>query len=336
MSMTKALPIEQAEHITVRWPRFGELARQMAAVRAADIEQCLAEQRSNGGLLGERLIARGLLTAADADEIVARQAQWVARSLRVELDGSGFPRPETLSLCLPAFNEQDNIAATLRSARTILPHYVGGFEIVVVDDGSRDETAKRVAAVAQSDPRVRLIRHNRNQGYGAAVTSGLRAAMGDLVMFADSDGQFNFLDVAHLLVQLRGNDLVVGYRRNRAEGWRRRLNAWAWARLVGTVLGVRLRDLDCAFKLFRRELIERLQMTSAGACINAEIMTQCVHGGLRFHEVPVSHYPRHAGAATGARLKVIARAFGELPALRKYRHQRLPPAGSRPPRARAA
>lgn len=325
-----------AEQINVRWPRFGELARQMAAVRAADIEHCLAQQRAGGGLLGERLIARGLITAADADEIVARQAQWVARSLRGELEGPGFPRPEMLSLCLPAFNEQDNIAATLRSARAILPHYVGGFEIVVVDDGSRDETVKRVAAVAQSDPRVRLIRHPRNLGYGAAVTSGLRAAAGELVMFADSDGQFNFLDVAHLLVHLRGHDLVVGFRRSRADRWPRRLNAWAWGRLVGGVLGVRVRDLDCAFKLFRRELLDRLRLTSTGACINAEIMAQCVHGGLEFQEVPVSHYPRHTGAATGARLKVIARAFGELPALRKYRQQQLPPAGPRPPRARAA
>lgn len=334
--MTASLPVRPIEQQSVRWPRFGEFARQLGKVRAADIDACLAEQRSGGGLLGELLIGRGLLSPEDADEIVARQAQWVARSLRAEFDGPGFPRPETLSLCLPAFNEQDNIAATLRSARAILPHYVGGFEIVVVDDGSRDETAKRVAAVAQNDPRVRLIRHNGNRGYGAAVTSGLQAATGNLVMFADSDGQFNFLDVAHLLVNLRGNELVAGFRRNRADRWPRKVNAWAWGCLVGGVLGVRMRDLDCAFKLFRRELVDRLQMTSTGACINAEIMAQCVHSGLRFNEVPVSHYPRHTGAATGARLRVIARAFGELPSLRKYRKRRLPPAGALPPRARAA
>lgn len=334
--MTRSQRIERAEYLNFGWPRFGEFARQVAPVRAADIDHCLAQQRSGGGLLGELLVDRGLLSPADIEEIVARQAQWVAKSLRAELDGPGFPRPETLSLCLPAFNEQDNIGATLRSARAILPHFVRGCEIVVVDDGSRDDTAKRVAAVAQSDPRVRLIRHSRNQGYGAAVTSGLRAATGDLVMFADSDGQFNFLDVGHLLVHLGDNDLVVGFRRNRAEGWRRRANAWAWGRLVRAVLGVGLRDLDCAFKLFRRELVDRLRMTATGACINAEIMAQCVHADLAFREVPVSHYPRHAGAATGARFQVIARAFRELPALRAYRHQPLAPAGSRPSRARAA
>ncbi len=334
--MTATLSLRHAERLSVRWPRFGEFARQVGKVRVADLEDCLAEQHTGGGLLGELLIRRGLLSPADADEIVARQAQWVARSLRAEFDGPGFPRPETLSLCLPAFNEQDNITATLRSARAILPHYVAGFEIVVVDDGSRDETAKRVTAVAQNDSRVRLIRHEVNRGYGAAVTTALRAATGELVMFADSDGQFNFLDVAHLLVYLGGNDLVVGFRRSRADRWPRKLNAWAWGRLVGGVLGVRMRDLDCAFKLFRRELVGRLQTTSTGACINAEIMTQCVHSGLPFNEVPVSHYPRHTGAATGARLKVIARAFGELPSLRKYRGRRLPPAGSLPARSRAA
>lgn len=334
--MTATLPIGQAEAMNVCWPRFGEFARQIGRVRAADINDCLIEQRAGGGLLGELLIRRGLLSPADADEIVARQAQWVARSLGAEFEGPGFPRPETLSLCLPAFNEQDNITATLRSARAILPHYVSGFEIVVVDDGSRDETARRVSAVAQNDPRVRLVRHSGNRGYGAAVTSGLQAATGDLVMFTDSDGQFNFLDVAHLLVHLGNNDLVAGFRRNRADRWPRKVNAWAWGRLVGGVLGVRMRDLDCAFKLFRRDLVARLCLTSTGACINAEIMAQCVHGGVQFNEVPVSHYPRHAGAATGARLKVIARAFGELPSLRKYRKRSLPPAGTLPPRARAA
>lgn len=257
--------------------------------------------------------------------ILRWQARWLARSLRRQIAPRRFPYPATLSLCLPALNEQDNIAATLHSALAILPWFVARLEIIVVDDGSSDATAERVREVAAADQRVRLLRHEINRGYGAAVTSGLRAARGDLVMFADSDGQFNFLDVARLLVALGDNDLVIGYRRRRADHARRRFNAWLWGRLVRVILGFNVRDLDCAYKLFRRETLQRLRLTSLGACINAEIMAQCVWGGLRFSEIPVGHFPRLAGVQTGAHWRVIARALGELPSLRRYRRRPLLP-----------
>jgi glycosyltransferase involved in cell wall biosynthesis len=219
----------------------------------------------------------------------------------------------------------------------VLPRYVERFEIVVVDDGSRDLTAARVAEAARRDPRVRLVRHERNRGYGAALTTALRAATGELLMFTDSDGQFNFLDAARLLVRMGDADFVIGYRDERADNRRRRLNAWLWGWLVRCVLGVSVRDLDCAFKIFRRETLERLQLTTPGACINAEILAQCVWGGLRFEEVAVAHYPRLAGAQTGGSLKVIARALCELPALRKYRRRPLlPRPAALPSRSHAA
>jgi hypothetical protein len=116
-------------------------------------------------------------------------------------------------------------------------------------------------------------------------------------------------------------DVVVGYRYRRADPWHRLLNAWDWNRLIRFVLGVRIRDLDCAFKLFRREVIDRLRLAATGAAINAEIMVQCARGGLRIAEVPVAHYPRCHGAPTGAALRVIAKAFRELPRLWKYRYE---------------
>jgi glycosyltransferase involved in cell wall biosynthesis len=230
--------------------------------------------------------------------------------------------PGKLSLCLPAYNEQGCIAETLAEALKILSPLVTSLEVIVVDDGSRDATAERVAEIKARDFPVRLIRHERNRGYGAAVTSGLRAATGDLVMFADSDGQFNFADVRQLLARLPDNDFVVGYRRKRVESLQRRLNAWAWGRLVRLLYGVRVRDLDCAFKLFRREVIDRLQLTAGGACINAELMCQCQRAGFRFAEVPVEHHPRQGGRSTGSSLAVIARAFRELP---RIQTEPLPP-----------
>ncbi|HVW37771.1 MAG TPA: hypothetical protein VHB99_10720, partial [Pirellulales bacterium] len=135
----------------------------------------------------------------------------------------------------------------------------------------------------------------------------------------DSDGQFDFLDAAALLARLQDHDLTIGYRWQRAETGLRRLNAWAWGALVSLMLGVRVRDLDCAFKLFRRETLARLQLTSTGACINAEIMIQCVQAGMHYFELPVRHFPRVGGTATGSKASVVARAFRELPKLRRYR-----------------
>ncbi len=221
--------------------------------------------------------------------------------------------PGKLSLCMPAYNEEACIADTIGSALTELTSLCTALEVIVVDDGSRDQTAVRVEAIAKRDPRVRLVRHRQNRGYGSAVNSGLLAARGDLVMFADSDGQFNFGDVRRLLVCLPGNDFVIGYRHRRVESVRRRLNAWAWGRLVWLAYGVRARDLDCAFKVFRREVIDRLRLTATGACINAELMCQCRRAGFRFAEVPVEHLPRVGGQPTGSSLKVITRAFRELP-----------------------
>lgn len=307
------------EPIEMEHPRLGQFALQTGLVSAADLSACLAEQRAGGGLLGERLVARGLLSREQVAELLGRQAEWVACTWKAALAPIRFPYPAFLSLCLPAYNEQENILATLTGARAVLPHFVERFEIVVVDDGSRDETAALVERTIGRDARVRLVRHECNRGYGAAVTTGLRAAAGDLIMFADSDGQFNFLDIARLLVALRGVEFVIGYRHRRADNLRRRLNAWLWGRLVRASLGVEVRDLDGAFKLFRRDVIDRLELTASGACINAQILAQCIGSGLPFAEIPVAHYPRKAGAATGANLRVILRAFRELPSLRKNR-----------------
>lgn len=300
-------------------PTFGDFARQMGGVRSAEIELAAAHQREHGGRLGDILVQRGRLQSGLIREILQQQARWVARSMSAEFTGRRLPLPASLSVCLPCYNEQENIASTLDSACAILPEFVTQFEVICVNDGSKDNTSQVIADYARHDARVRLVQHDRNRGYGASVTSGLRAATCDLVMFTDSDGQFNLLDVVQLLAHLGDRELVIGYRHRRADKAIRLLNAWGWNRLVRLVLGVKVRDLDCAFKLFRRPLVQRLQLTSRGACINAEILVQCVRGGLAFAEVPVSHHPRFHGTPTGANFKVIAKAFRELPALWKYR-----------------
>jgi hypothetical protein len=319
-------------------PPFGQFARQVVGLRTDQLADCLQEQIRRGGRLGEILRARGMISRPQIAQVLQLQAAWVVHTLRPDLAPAAFPFPAFFSLCIPAYNEQDNIEDTLDAACAVLPHFVTAFEIVVVDDGSRDATADLVAGYSRLEPRVRLVRHEQNRGYGAAVSTALRAAHGDLVAFTDSDGQFSFLDLPLFLTRLDHHDVVIGYRHKRADSWLRSFNAWGWNWAIRLMLGVWVKDLDCAFKLFRREVLDQLHLTSTGATINAEILAQCFRRGVRIREIPVTHWPRYAGRPTGANLKVILKAFRDLPRMWKYRYPIAPvPAanGKSTPRATA-
>jgi hypothetical protein len=329
---TLLVPTRHSRHsIPLRRPHFGELAQQVAGVRTRDLQVVLDEQQRDGGRLGDLLITHGLLNYDQVREVLRLQAQWLAATHRADVAPYGLPDPRSLSLCMPAYNEAENIESCIDAAVTVLPEFFRDFEVVVVNDGSRDNTAQIVQDYHQRDNRVRLVNHSVNRGYGAAVTSGLRGATGDLICFTDGDGQFSPLDVLQLLIALDDADVAIGYRYQRADVGARKLNAWAWNRLIRLILGVRVRDLDCAFKLFTRAVIDRLELTAQGACINAEILVQCVRLGCQIREVPVMHYPRYRGAPTGANLKVIAKAFRELPQLWKYRSIQSSPLGQPTP-----
>jgi Glycosyl transferase family 2 len=299
-------------------PRFGELASQLYGVKSAAIERGLETQRAEGGRLGEILRKQGLLDREQVKGILRAQASWAAREMNKGAPPI-FPFKEPFALCLPAYNEQDNIEDTLDAACAILPEFVERFELVVVDDGSKDQTGPVLARFAEQEPRLRIVKHPENRGYGAALTSALRASQGDLVCILDSDGQFSLLNLPELLLRTDTADVVIGYRKKRADSPIRLLNAWAWNRLMRVLLGITARDLDCAFKVFRQDTVQNLSLTSRGACISAEILVQCLRWGLKIAEVPVDHYPRSHGAPSGAALRVIAKAFRELPHLMKYR-----------------
>lgn len=256
-------------------------------------------------------------------EILRSQAQWAARMRSHDMAPEEFPLTRPFSLCLPCYNEADVIGDVLAGACAVLPEFVEEFEVVVVDDGSRDKTAEVVSSWSARDPRVRLVRHERNRGYGAAVATALQAAHGDLICMTDGDGQFNLLDLPQLLVDAQQADVVVGYRHSRADNGIRKFNAHSWKWLIRCLMGLRVRDLDCAFKLFPRWVVDSLQLRAEGACISAEILTQCSRGGLTICEVPVNHFPRSAGKPTGANLSVVLKAFRELPIVWQYR--KMPP-----------
>ena len=222
-----------------------------------------------------------------------------------------------ISIVLPCHDEEANVAAAVRMACRAGRMYAQAYEVIVVDDGSRDATNAVATRLAAGDPHVHVVAHPRNRGYGAALRTGIEAAQQPWVLLTDADLQFDLVDLAGFVPLAADHDLIAGYRMKRNDPRRRRLAAAAWNRLVSVVLGFRVRDVDCAFKLIRRELLEELELTSSGAAISAELLARSRARGARICEHGVRHLPRNAGRQSGLRPRVVVRAFAELLRLRR-------------------
>lgn len=230
------------------------------------------------------------------------------------------PRVPRLSYFFPAHNEEANLAGLVEEALATLPGLADTFEIIAVDDGSRDATANIAEALVEQHPGVvRLVRHPVNLGYGAALRSGFGAARYELIAFTDGDRQFRVADLGRLTSRLAAADapdVVAGFRIKRADPLVRTLYARAY-RLANRVLfGLRVTDVDCACKLFRRDALDGLRVESGGAFFSAELLIKLQAAGQRVVEVGVPHYPRTAGSATGAKPRVVLRAIRDFWLLR--------------------
>lgn len=223
----------------------------------------------------------------------------------------------SVSVFFPCFNEQDNITKLVEKTLAVLEGVTSDFEILIVNDGSSDETGKRADALAKAHTQVRAIHHETNLGYGAALQSGFREASKDLIFYTDGDGQFDVAEMPALVDLIGECDIVSCYRLNRQDPLIRKINGWCWTRLVCLVFGLRMRDIDCAFKLYRRHVFEGMPLRSTGALIDTEVMARATRKGYRIKQTGVHHYPRTAGEQTGANLRVVLRAFVELFHLRK-------------------
>ena len=222
-----------------------------------------------------------------------------------------------LSVFFPCHNEEDNIAALVPKTLTVLAQISDDYEVIIVNDGSTDETAQVAEALAGQDPKVRVVTHAINQGYGSALQSGFRAATKEWVFYTDGDGQFDIAELPGLLEWTDQADIITCFRIERAESGLRRFNAWAWSQLVSRLFKLNIRDIDCAFKLYKREIFDVIEMRSTGALIDAEILARARNAGYTLVQTGVHHYPRRAGTQSGASLKVIFRAFRELLKLRQ-------------------
>ncbi|MEZ4523062.1 MAG: glycosyltransferase family 2 protein [Thermomicrobiales bacterium] len=217
----------------------------------------------------------------------------------------------TLSVVLPAFNEADNIEAVVKRSSQVLEPLVPSFEIIIVNDGSADGTGRIIDRLSDEDDRVRAVHHERNQGYGSALRSGFDAATGDLIMFMDADRQFDMSDITALLPYVPDYDLVAGYRIRRNDALYRKLYARIFDIAVWVLFGVHMRDVDCAFKIYRGELVRAMPLTMPGALINTEMLAMARRMGASVVEVGVHHYPRTAGKSSGGSPRVVFRAMGE-------------------------
>ena len=225
---------------------------------------------------------------------------------------NAHPCTYSLSVVLPAYNEEAVIEKTVINVLTALAHWTVDFEIIVVNDGSKDRTGEIIERLVLHDPRIRLITHPVNKGYGAALVTGFQAIDKELVFFMDSDGQFDINDLEAFFPLIEQYDAVLGYRNPRVDPWIRKFNAWGWKQLVRLLLGVHVRDLDCAFKLYHARFFHTLKLETQGAMINAEILYKFKRDGYIFTEVGVRHLPRKEGEATGAKPAVILRALREI------------------------
>jgi glycosyltransferase involved in cell wall biosynthesis len=229
----------------------------------------------------------------------------------------GRPR---LTFFFPAYNEEENVEQTVRRALDeIGPLVDGSLEVLIVDDGSTDRTPQLADALAASDPRVR-VHHQPNRGYGGALKSGFAEARGELICFSDGDLQFDLNEMQRLLRRLddatRPVDAVIGYRIRRRDPLHRIFIAKTYNAIVSALFGLRVRDIDCAMKVFRREVFDGLPLEADGPFLSAELLIKLRARGTRIAQVGVTHYPRAAGTNTGASLGKILRTFRDLARLR--------------------
>lgn len=225
-------------------------------------------------------------------------------------------RVASLSVFFPAYNEQDIIAKTVESASRAVSRFAQDYEIIVVDDGSTDQTARVVEDLAKRDAHVRLVRHGGNRGYGAALRTGFSNAQKELVFFSDADGQFDLQELSGLLAMLKRAPVVLGYRIRRSDPMHRLFIARVYNLVIRTVFGLRVRDIDCAFKLFRREVVQDVALESDGAFISSELLIKLKRRNVSMVERGVHHYPRTTGTSKGATPKVILKTIRDVVRLR--------------------
>lgn len=225
-----------------------------------------------------------------------------------------------LSLFFPAYNEEANLTDTVEKAIPTLKKVANKYEIIIINDGSKDKTSEVAEKLAKKYSFIRVITHSPNRGYGGAFKSGIYNSGYEWIAFTDADGQFDFSEIVNLIEKQRQTnvDLVIGFYLKRAVGFMTILTSKIWEAIVFLMFGLKVTDIDCGFKLFRKKVVDTIPKLEAerGPFINSEFLIQARKSGFKIAEVGVHHYPRKAGTATGRQLKVIWSGLKDLVKLR--------------------
>jgi len=220
-----------------------------------------------------------------------------------------------LTVFLPSHNEEGNVERVVGGFLAELPRVAEHYEVVVVDDGSHDRTGEIADRLAAENPHVLVVHHPKNLGYGGAVSTGLRSGTQPYLLLSDGDGQFDPAEMSALTSRIENYDVVIGRRARRADHLVRRINGKAWTTLSRLLFGLRISDMDCGFKLFRREAVAGITLHSNSAMVTTELMARLAGRNARICEVDVTHLPRVAGEQTGNSPLVVLRAFRDMFAL---------------------
>lgn len=221
-----------------------------------------------------------------------------------------------LSVFFPAYNEEKNIKKTVENARKVLLKIANRWEIIIVNDGSYDNTLRIAKELAKNDKRIRVVNHKLNRGYGSAFKSGFYNSRYSWISFTDSDGQFDFSEITNFITKQKetNSDLVLGYYLKRQVPIYRKINTFLWESVVFLLFGLSVRDIDCGFKLVSKKVIDTIPKLESerGAFISSEFLIKAKKAGFKISEIGVHHYPRKSGKGTGANLNVIVKSFVDL------------------------
>lgn len=218
---------------------------------------------------------------------------------------------ESLTVFFPVYNEAENIPLLIDSASKIIPNFAKDYEMIIINDGSTDQSQEIAEDLIKNKKKWRLVSHQRNLGYGEVLKTGIKEAKKEWLFFTDGDLQFDLKELAIFLPYTKDYQAIIGYRQKRAEGFPRSLNARLFKTYIDLLFRLHVKDIDCAFKLIKTDLLKSLNLNSGSAFTSSEILYRLKKKKVHFKELPVSHYPRKYGEATGANLKVIFKACYE-------------------------
>ena len=220
---------------------------------------------------------------------------------------------DELSVFFPAYNEESNLEETIQKVIPVLNQVARIWEIIIVDDGSKDKTGEIADKLAQKKSHIRVIHHSPNRGYGGALKTGFTQAKYSWVAFTDADGQFDFSEITKFIDKSSFADLILGYRLKRADPLMRKIYTFCWALIPKILFGMQVKDYSCGFKLLKKKVFDSIQpLVGEEKVTQIEMLVKAQRLGFKFAEVGVHHYPREHGQQTGANLKVVLKSLVDL------------------------